>query len=82
MLTRTGSTNFYVGYYIQIIVNSGHKQFIDYTSNRIVNGTGENWIDWIRLQDKNDDQFVDIIVDDASRNLIWWNDGEGKFNIN
>jgi hypothetical protein len=82
VLTRTGSDgdDFYIGYYIQIIVNNNAKQFIDDTLNRITNnGTGSNWIDWIRLQDKNGDQFVDIIVDDASRNLIWWNDGTGKF---
>lgn len=82
VLTRTGSDNFYVGYYIQVVVNNGNRLFTDDTTNRITNGTGANWIDWIRLQDKNGDQFVDIIVDDASRNLIWWNDGTGKFNTN
>jgi len=82
VLTRTGSDNFYVGYYIQVVVNNGDRQFTDDTTNRITIGTGANWIDWIRLQDKNDDQFADIVVDDAARNLIWWNDGTGKFNTN
>ncbi len=79
VLTRTGSDNFYFGYYIQIIANNGSKQFIDDTSTRIANGAGPNSITWIRLQDKNGDQAVDIIVDDAAHNLIWLNNGAGQF---
>ena len=81
VVTRTGGGqgNFYVGYYIQIIVNEGNRQFSDKTSERIVNGTGAEWIDWIRLRDHNNDGYLDIIVDDASRNLIWTNNGTGVF---
>ena len=81
VVTRTGSGqgNFYVGYYIQIIVNEGSRQFSDKTSERIANGAGAEWIDWIRLRDNNNDGYLDIIVDDSSRNLIWTNDGTGVF---
>ena len=81
VVTRTGGgqNNFYVGYYIQIIVNEGSRQFTDETNQRITNGTGNDWIDWIRLQDYNNDGYLDIIVDYASRNLIWFNNGAGSF---
>ena len=81
VVTRTGGgqENFYIGYYIQIIMNEGSRQFADKTSERIVNGTGAEWIDWIRLQDNNNDGYIDIIVDDASRKLIWLNNGVGVF---
>jgi hypothetical protein len=81
VITRTGGGqgNFYVGYYIQIIVNAGGRQFADETGQRIANGTGANWIDWIRLQDWNNDNHLDIVVDDYSRNLIWFNNGAGSF---
>ena len=83
VVTRTGGVqgNFYVGYYIQIIVNEGSRQFSDKTSERIVNGSNDRaeWIDWIRLQDNNNDGYLDIIVDDALRGLIWTNNGTGVF---
>ena len=42
VVTRTGGGqgNFYIGYYIQIIVNEGSRQFTDKTSERIVDGAG------------------------------------------
>jgi len=81
VVTRTGGgqANFYIGYYIQIIINQGSRLFTDDTDQRISTGTGENWIDWIRLQDVDNDGNIDIVVDDADRNLVWYNNGEGIF---
>jgi hypothetical protein len=81
VVTRTGGgqNNSYVGFYIQIITNNGSRQFVDDTNQRISNGTGDNWIDWIRLQDFDNDGNIDIIADDAATGLIWYNNGEGIF---
>ena len=72
---------FYQGYYIQVIENKGNRQFVDRTTEKIPSGSHiyESWFDWIRLQDFNSDGYIDIIVDDAARNLIWYNDGAGNF---
>jgi hypothetical protein len=88
VLNRTsggqGSTGFYQGYYVQVIENIGNRQFLDKTSERITSGNdaASQWFDWIRVQDINNDGNVDIVVDDASRNLIWYNDGMGNFQLN
>lgn len=82
LLTRTGGgdNNFYVGYYLQLVLNNGNHQFTDTTSNVSSNSdvNGE-WIDWIRIQDFNNDGYLDIIEDNASPGLIWFNDGSGMF---
>lgn len=99
VLNRTGDNSinpdsFYVGCYIQIIINNGSRQFVDDTSSRITDGRIDpewvdwirfqdrmKWIDWIRLQDINGDQAVDIIVDDAVLSMVWLNNGEGQFSL-
>jgi hypothetical protein len=83
ILTRTGGGNInsYIGYYLQLILNNGNHQFTDTTSN-ISSNSDENggWIDWVRIQDFNNDGYLDIIEDNASeRGLIWLNDGNGVF---
>lgn len=77
----TGTAAFYQGYYVQLIANIGNREFSDETSEKLVSGNdpNEEWFDWIRLQDFNNDGYIDIVVDDASRNLIWYNDGAGNF---
>jgi hypothetical protein len=88
LLTRTGGGNtnfltmgFYIGYYLQLILNNGNHQFTD-TTNNISSNSDLNgaWIDWVRIQDVNNDGYLDIIEDNASeRGLIWLNDGSGVF---
>jgi len=82
ILTRTGggNNNFYIGYYLQLIQNNGNHQFIDITSNISLN-SDENaeWIDWIRIQDFNNDGYLDIVEDNAAPGSIWLNDGNGTF---
>jgi hypothetical protein len=82
VLTRTGggNDNFYDGYYLQLIENNGDRQFGDSTSNIAENSSTENgWIDWIRIQDYNNDGYLDIIEDNNSPALVWLNNGNGEF---
>ena len=85
VINRTGSGDenhrFYEGYYVQLIEQVGKRRFEDKTAqllfkNEDINAGG---ITWIRMCDCNSDGYVDIVVDDASRNLIWENDGTGTF---
>jgi hypothetical protein len=86
VITRTGSPpTFYSGYYIQVLIQVEHREFSDESMERIIvdpmtwDGRTGEWIDWIRLVDINDDGMVDILVDDASRKLEWFNEGNGYF---
>ncbi len=77
----TGALQFYQGYYLQIAEQTSSRSFNDATTQRFAtahdpSGAGFNWI---RLQDFNDDGHVDIVVDDAANNQIWYNDGSGHF---
>lgn len=83
VLNRTGSEpgNVYMEYYIQILINRTGRTFVDETNARIQTGTGDGWVDWVRLQDFDNDGTIDIIVDDADRGLIWLNDGDGYFEL-
>ena len=72
---------FYEGYYLQLVEQVGKRRFEDKTAqllfkNEDINADG---ITWIRMCDCNSDGYVDIVVDDASINLIWENDGTGAF---
>ena len=85
VINRTGSGDenhrFYEGYYLQLVEQVGKRRFEDKTAqllfkNEDINADG---ITWIRMCDCNSDGHVDIVVDDAARNLIWENDGTGAF---
>jgi hypothetical protein len=84
-LTRTGGSSdpsdFYKGFKIQVLINQGGRTFSDESAERLNTGHSDtaNWIDWIRIQDFNNDGFKDIVVDDATRDLVWLNDGVGNF---
>ena len=85
VINRTGSGNgdylFYQGYYLQFVEQVGKRRFEDKTAQLLFENEDINtdWITWIRMCDCNDDGHVDIVVDDAGRNLIWENDGTGTF---
>jgi hypothetical protein len=72
----TGELVFYQGYNIEIIKNLGKRNFQQKMS---ITDENAQWIEWIYLQDFNNDGDIDIVVDDASRNLIWYNNGQGNF---
>ncbi|MCW8934972.1 MAG: VCBS repeat-containing protein [Gammaproteobacteria bacterium] len=83
-LTRTGggNNNFYNGYYLQLVLGNGNRQFTDATSNILANSRADSfWIDWIRVQDFNADGHLDIVEDNASPGLIWYNNGSGIFEL-
>ena len=80
ILNRTGSKEglgSYIGYHVQILKNNGDRSFSQ--TGSIVSSPQEKWFDWIRLVDIYNDGNLDIIVDDANRNLIWINSGSGSF---
>jgi|GEM_PF-2342377 hypothetical protein len=79
ILNRTGSGKgqFYKSYQVQILKNNGNRSFTQ--SSLIIGEPEDYWFDWIRLFDINDDGSLDIVVDDASRNLVWINSGSGVF---
>ena len=83
VINRTGdpSTNNYRGYYLQLVEQVGARRFEDKTAQLLFENedADADWITWIRMCDCNGDGHVDIIVDDAARNLIWENDGTGTF---
>jgi hypothetical protein len=78
----TGAVGSYIGYYLQILINhdpanpANHRKFTDQTAQKIVAGSNPagHWVDWIRLHDQNNDGHLDIVVDDAARNLVWYYD--------
>ena len=89
ILTSTGSSQgagIYKGYHIQILKNNGNRSFAQsgYLANKItpklggINRVG-GWFMWLRLADLNNDGSLDILVDDAVRNLQWINSGSGSF---
>ncbi len=80
--TSDDSTDeWYRGYNIQLVEQTGDRRFEDKTAELLHQNADENtdWIVWIRMCDCDADGDVDIVVDDAARNLIWKNDGSGAF---
>ena len=71
----------YSGYFIQLVEQVGPRRFEDRTAQLLHQNEDEeaNWIVWVRMCDCDADGDVDIVVDDAARNLIWKNDGTGRF---
>ena len=84
IVNRTGDSSanaWYKGYYVQLVEQVGARRFEDMTAQLIFQNedASADWFDWIRMCDCNGDGHVDIVVDDAARNLIWENDGTGAF---
>ena len=83
VINRTGdpTTNNYRGYYVQLVEQVGMRRFEDKTAQLLFENedTDAYGIKWIRMCDCNGDGHVDIVADDAARNLIWENDGTGTF---
>ena len=66
---------------MQLIEQVDARRFEDKTAQLLFENedADANWILWIRMCDCNGDGYVDIVVDNAARNLIWENDGTGTF---
>ena len=91
VLNRTGDpggAGFYRGYYVQLLVQTGPRSFVDLTTDLFENNQEPEaeWFDWLRIYDVDDDGDHDVVVDDvesfstqARRDLLWENDGSGGF---
>ena len=83
VINRTGDerTAVYEGYYLQLVEQVSRRRFEDKTAQLLHHNEDEeaDWIVWIRMCDCDADGDVDIVVDDAARDLILLNDGTGAF---
>jgi hypothetical protein len=95
LVTGTQGQPFYDGWYVQVLVNQGNRQFTDATAQLMapadaMGGTpgasaGAPWGMWIKPLDFNRDGFTDFTVEyngpqvNASTPLVWLNDGTGHF---
>lgn len=83
IVLRTGSTDIYIGRYIQILRQTNARVFADQTAARISFDRNLPTFDYIRAQDFNGDGFVDLFIDDkndmASGQYAWTNNGQGIF---
>ena len=81
IVTRAGggAANFYKGYAVQYLETNADRTFLN-KSSAIVDSISatEDWFSSIRLTDIDLDSDLDVVVDDASRQLIWLNDGQGN----
>lgn len=78
LITRTGSGNaeqgYYKGYYLQLLKGNG-TTFTDVTLSNLKNNANANgkWVNWIRIQDVDNDGDLDITSDDKLYGLVWLN---------
>lgn len=95
LVTGTQGQPFYDGWYVQVLLNQGNRQFTDATAQLMapadaMGGTpgaaaGAPWGMWIKPLDFNRDGFTDFTVEyngpqvNASTPLVWLNDGTGHF---
>ena len=79
VLNRTSSS--YEGYFVQLLEQTGTRSFVDRTDQLFLDNqdSDADWIVWLRVFDIDGDDDPDVLVDEASRALIWKNDGSGKF---
>jgi len=84
VITRTKSTPFYMGYYFQIL-EMQDREFTD-VSNKLIpdrtswEGSQGDWVPWTTLRDFNGDGYLDLVIPDKGRSMIFVNDGNGNFN--
>ena len=95
LVTGTQGQPYYDGWYVQVLLNQGNRQFTDATAHLMAPadarggtpgaGTGTPWGMWIKPVDFNRDGFTDFTVDYngplviANTPLVWLNDGTGHF---
>ena len=86
VLTRTGDGTgalaFYQGYYLQLLEQRGARQFSDVTAAELGGHRDPEArsLNWVRIYDTDGDGDLDILVDDdTSQDLVWQNDGSGRF---
>ncbi len=78
--TGGGNSNFYVGRRMQLLIHDGNRNFTDNTSQ--IDNPGldtESWFPWVRLQDIDNDNDIDIFCDNSSIDFVLYNNGNGNF---
>lgn len=83
VISRPGSPpnrDFYDGFFIQILMQTESRVFVDESELRISNSSAASasWIDWLFLIDVDRDGDLDF-VEEKNRNHVWRNDGSGYF---
>ena len=64
----------------RLFINEGNRGFVDATFGRFDDpGYPDNWIDFVHVQDVDDDGDPDIVTDITGNLLKWENDGTGHF---
>ncbi len=83
VLNRTGDDTgpgWYNGYYLQLLEQTAARSFSDRTPLLHENQDPDaDWISWVRIADIDEDGDPDVFADEASRRLIWKNNGSGGF---
>lgn len=80
LITRTGSGTsgplYYQGYYLQLLKGNGNT-FTDVTTANLKNNANATakWVNWIKVQDIDNDGDLDITADDKFYGLVWLNNG-------
>lgn len=80
LITRTGSGTtgplYYQGYYLQLLKGNGNV-FTDVTSSNLKNNANATakWVNWIKIQDVDNDGDLDITAEDKFYGLVWLNNG-------
>ena len=80
LVTRTGSGTsgplYYQGYYLQLLKGNGNA-FTDVTTANLQNNANATakWVNWIKVQDVDNDGDLDITADDKFYGLVWLNNG-------
>ena len=73
-----------MGYYFQIL-EMQNREFTD-VSNKLIpdrtswEGSQGDWVPWTTLRDFNGDGYLDLVIPDKGRSMIFVNDGNGNFN--
>ena len=76
---------FYSGFYFQVLMQTSRRVFADESLPRLIHdrstwiGNNARYINWIHLVDMTGDGAPDLVVDNASYQLGWANDGNGYF---
>ena len=83
-----GNNNFYRGFRLQILENSGNYNFVDKTDNYIKDYISEEdtWIPWLRIQDIDKNGKLDIFTGDKGHknskvSQRWERDVDGFFKM-
>ena len=85
---------FYMGRTVQVLLNTGNRQFSDVTATHVDKPTGEpgfggtDWFPWLRVQDIDGDGDLDLFPDNLASGtsaeatgMVYRNDGSGRFTL-